>query len=927
MRTRQLLFFTFLIVGFFTKTYTQTCFNDLELDLPESAIEIGTVTKSDEIDGNSMAGRTRRVLIMERDKNGDIEDDMICGFNSPYENICESLVEESLQTLYATDSTGCTSLDRYYLDIIQTDFEFEHQPACGTITLINTSDPINWDILGNMQQLFGAGYAMHKEYFPKDLQDYVYIVENTETAEIDTFITLINDRVIIPEGNYKVTLKMKQVDGKFQSSKRVVTPISNSNVNFYVRYDTVEFSLGDSVLLNDTYVHESGDYFYALQSTAGCDSLHVRTHTLVKPGNGLIGTLDNAIYTHSIVTDSEGNVFQYGSFYNREDTDPTDDFNYVSDEGNFTGIFFLTKISHEGDFLWTKKITSSGNTTPSGMVINDEDEILLYGKFSDSLKYSNENGTISYLVANTENGSNRNDAFVAKLNNEGDLLWIQQIGGSRNINTNSITYDNNGENFYITGYTSYYSSLYTLFPDTNTIRETSSIYSDGFLMKLDQNGNEIWTTIFDGGRSAYPTSIAVNPINGNISFVGYGEQGVKFYSQSNDGIISAPDISYINFLATYSPNGDYISHFIFGRESRNLLTQLAFNHQGELFITSAVNGDFSINLAGVESHTSSTDKNDAFLLKLTSNGEFDWINWLESDGPVNTSELEVDKEDNLYLTGTYNGETDFDWGDGTAISTYNAGSYNFSGFVLKTTADGSYISSYFSQKHFETNDSRFDNIALGLNDRIWLGGHYTLITSGYRNKILMYINQCQPVAIEESEIACDQFSFQNQNYTESGEYIFEGSTDMGCDSTFTLKLTIYPSYSFQIVDSACSYDTYPFGDEELAVPGQYIFRETSIIGCDSIYRLDLRAKQTECLITSQENEEIETVSFYPNPTNDIVYISGLKEEEELTFYTILGDELDLSTLHKTSSELSLKDLPVGMYFIKVGERSYQIVKQ
>ncbi len=899
-----------------TEIAAQMCFNDLELDLPESAIEIGVVSKTETIGENTASGRTKRVLIMERDPNGHIMDNMICGANSPYENQCEQLEEESLKTMYATDATGCTSFDRYYLDIIQTSFTYEHHPACGTITLENTSDPINWGILDNMNSLYGAGYAMHKTYFPKDLKDYVYIVENLTTAETDTFITLINDRVTLLEGNYKVTLKMKQVEGKFTASKRINTPISNSEVNFHVRYDTLALDLGDSVLLNDTYVDESGDYFYALESKSGCDSLHVRTHVLVKPGNGLIGRLlDNTM--RGMVTDSEGNVYLFGEFINREDTDPSDNFNYVSGEGIYTNINFLTKVSHEGDFLWTKKIACSGSLTGTSIAISNKDEIYLSGNFNDTVFFNMEDGNKKYIPS-----INRTNSYLAKTDSDGNFKWVKRIGGLSNTSITGITVDNQSNTLLATGI--YSNNLYTgLSNDTILQLKSESAYGAAFLLKTDQNGEVLWLNNIDGNNRKETYSISVNPVNSSIVVHGHASRSIEFHNQSSN-IINTFTSNYQDFLVSYSSNGDYQWHYNFGKPNNYSYSILKHNSLGELYTYGVFRDSVVFESEGKQYKAYAEGFASVFLLKTKPNGDIIWFNIIDGKGyNVLSDPLTIDSKDNINLIGRFSGYVDFDWGPNEDIHGINDEKYQNNGFLLQLNDEGNFISSDFVYNYFETDWSGFTYSATGKNDRLWLLGY----TESFSNTFLMYKDQCNPVELEENEIACDEYNFHNQNYTESGSYLFEGKTASGCDSTLTLNLTIYPSYNFAVLDSACASDVYTFGNREYAVPGQYLLNATSAIGCDSIYRLDIITKQKDCILTSVNTEMEElSIEVYPNPTRDFVHINGVKQGAKIKVYSILGTEVQQHYSNSSEEVISLQNLPAGMYFIKIDQQTFQLVK-
>ena len=69
------------------------------------------------------------------------------------------------------------------------------------------------------------------------------------------------------------------------------------------------------------------------------------------------------------------------------------------------------------------------------------------------------------------------------------------------------------------------------------------------------------------------------------------------------------------------------------------------------------------------------------------------------------------------------------------------------------------------------------------------------------------------------------------------------------------------------------------------------------------------------LVNSTNNNVLDQINFFPNPTDGIIYVEGLMDEE-ITIINTLGQ-----TLQKTRMEgnkINITDLPTGFYLIKVG---------
>jgi hypothetical protein len=105
------------------------------------------------------------------------------------------------------------------------------------------------------------------------------------------------------------------------------------------------------------------------------------------------------------------------------------------------------------------------------------------------------------------------DAFVAKLNTAGALIYSTFLGGSAEDNGNGIAIDNLG-NVYVTGNTSS-----TNFPIVNSVQAANSGYSNAFAAKIRASGTLSYSTYLGGANYDIGTAIAVDDA-GNAYFVG-----------------------------------------------------------------------------------------------------------------------------------------------------------------------------------------------------------------------------------------------------------------------------------------------------------------------------------------------------------------------------------------------------------------------
>ncbi|MBK6573597.1 MAG: SBBP repeat-containing protein [Saprospiraceae bacterium] len=86
------------------------------------------------------------------------------------------------------------------------------------------------------------------------------------------------------------------------------------------------------------------------------------------------------------------------------------------------------------------------------------------------------------------------DAFVAKLNHDGQLIWVKQIGGNLDDIGKSISIDQSG-NILISGH---FQGTTDFDPGANVFPLSSAGSYDVFILKLDADGNFIWAKKIGG---------------------------------------------------------------------------------------------------------------------------------------------------------------------------------------------------------------------------------------------------------------------------------------------------------------------------------------------------------------------------------------------------------------------------------------------
>jgi len=138
---------------------------------------------------------------------------------------------------------------------------------------------------------------------------------------------------------------------------------------------------------------------------------------------------------------------------------------------------------------------------------------------------------------------------------------------------------------------------------------------------------------------------------------------------------------------------------------------------------------------------------------------------------------------------------------------------------------------------------------------IWRGNSYTvagtyydslLTQSGCDSVFVLNLTVNPTYAFNESHSMCngDSYTWHGNSYTTGGTYTAAYTTVNGCDSIYTLNLTVNPTYAFNESHSICNGDSYTWHGNTYSAGGTYTAAYTTMNGCDSIYTLNLTVNPT-----------------------------------------------------------------------------------
>ena len=186
---------------------------------------------------------------------------------------------------------------------------------------------------------------------------------------------------------------------------------------------------------------------------------------------------------NDIAVNKEGFVYTTGAFGETMDFDPGP----KTYELRATGLMstYVSTLDKDGNFV---RAIEFGEGHGQTVAVDDEDNLYVLGMFRGTVDFDPGPGT--FKLTSSES-MDRFDIFLSKLNREGNLVWVIQIGGDDEEEALDFVMDA-AKNLYLTG-TFNGSVDFDPGPETAVLTFQKGVsWSGAFLMKVDSLGHLNW---------------------------------------------------------------------------------------------------------------------------------------------------------------------------------------------------------------------------------------------------------------------------------------------------------------------------------------------------------------------------------------------------------------------------------------------------
>ncbi len=318
----------------------------------------------------------------------------------------------------------------------------------------------------------------------------------------------------------------------------------------------------------------------------------------------------------------------------------------------------------------------SGSGQVYGSAVDSEGNIYIASVFNGTVDFDPSGGTDNIASGGTTN------AFLSKYSADGTYQWTKTWGGATEVRAYGITIDS-VDNIFVMG-------LFRDTPDFDPGAGTASVTAvnglDVYVSKFDSDGNFLWvrgwgTTgtdnlLWDMKTDDANNIYAASYFSGTIDFDG----GVGTTNATSAGNTDA-------YLIKYDADGIFQWVKTWGGTDVDTSYALDIADDGGIYTTGIFGSTADFDPSVGTNNVTSAGSYDPYLLKLDSDGIFQWVKTWGGTGFDSGNLIDRDSDGNVYVEGQFNGTADLDPGAGTTNVTSNGGGDIF---ISQLTSDGTF---------------------------------------------------------------------------------------------------------------------------------------------------------------------------------------------------------------------------------------------
>ncbi|WP_437927709.1 hypothetical protein WMF37_00320 [Sorangium sp. So ce291] len=325
-----------------------------------------------------------------------------------------------------------------------------------------------------------------------------------------------------------------------------------------------------------------------------------------------------------VAFDGEGNILVAGSF--------TGALGSTTSQGS--SDCFITKLKPSGDTYenWPRAFGGPGTDRCSVVARDADNNVIMAGTFDGD---ANIGGTSFHSLGNT-------DVFVAKLDPQGNVLWVASISGVNAELVYGLAVDSEN-NIVVAGELGTTATLRDSMGRTTTMMGAGG--GDLFVVKLDGAGGRLWSSHFGNPSHQSALDVAVSPDN-DVVVVGRSSGSVDF---GRFALSATDQDAFVAKLGATTGEPSWAK--IFGGFMDQEFAGVAVDHEGKIVVAGSIKGAMSFD----GSSSAYAGGTDAVVAAFGPNGNHLWNHSYGDGAEQKVLGVAADQAGNFLLVGEFEG--------------------------------------------------------------------------------------------------------------------------------------------------------------------------------------------------------------------------------------------------------------------------------
>lgn len=336
---------------------------------------------------------------------------------------------------------------------------------------------------------------------------------------------------------------------------------------------------------------------------------------------------------YSIKTDADGYVYVTGYYTGTV----TFDAMTISAQSGSQDVF-IAKYDTNGNLIWVSSVGGSLGDTGYGITVDNNYHVIVTGQYKGTAQFG-ANTLISMIDPNVNLPAY--DIFVVKLDSTGSVMWVQN---------GAAKYDDRGMDLEVDAANNIF--VVGQFSDTITFDNTYNNYvmNAGFLVKIDENGNELWMKRMSGVQTL-------------LYGVDVDQQDNVFITGDFKGTlgIQGTPTTYVNanydnkiLVAKFDNDGNVIWAEADASDNEVTAKSIDLDNNGDAYVVGLFKCRFNeySDLYGTGIFYS-VGYRDVFMTKYTTNGQRQWVRHFGGPKDDYCSGIAVITQDNPIIAGSF----------------------------------------------------------------------------------------------------------------------------------------------------------------------------------------------------------------------------------------------------------------------------------